>query len=152
MSKIYYEETLKSGEYVLVTDSCIKYKRNYRKEKCKTIPLDTITQVSKRRGWKPRLNQALFNALNMACALSVGGVLFDLIDNKSVIFSDIIFYFLVGFVLAMIFTFLFNPFAKGVYVVGNDDYIWVSTRYSFINKKECNRLMETINTAIEENK
>ena len=151
MSKVYYDETLKSGERVVVSDTCIEYRKNYRKDKKKTIPLKSITKISRRPGIGPILKNGLFYALFVSFGVVVGNILSELNKGNSVEFTETAICFVVAFLLSVFMFGLISFFVKGVYVENDKTYFYLSRKDSSVKKEDCNRLLNAIKTAMEEN-
>ncbi len=166
--KVYYEETLRTGEIVTVTDSYVRCRKPYRRKNKegykmdKIIPLDTVTKVSR----KPDLVFALKNifvySLMFALLLvfcyfvgyltgayvadyyySGGGNLIVFAGGVDVL--ELIEVFFVGLVIAVGLTSLLS-FVGGIYVAGDKACFYVITENDNYKK-----IVEAIDLAKKEN-
>lgn len=151
MKKVYYEETLKSGETIAVTDSYVKYQMNKKNRNVleQVVPVKSITSVSV--GANAEYNVLKATLIMISIVLWILGLLFytdTIVSMQYIRLGIMIMIVLVGSVL---FVFSLVPSKALNVCVGNKYEISISLR-SFKHEKDPKQLLEAITTAIEENK
>ncbi len=161
MSKVYYDETLKSGERVVVTDSYVRYIKYNRKNKKsiidKTMPLSSITKVSEKADKRVVIKIGLLAPLPFILGTIIGFFIYTIIVSDFwgiVNVKRYFFIFLSIYILSFLFNIFFKPDpipVKGVcLMIDNKDYFYIDKRN--FKGKDSKQLLEAITTAIDENK
>lgn len=152
--KVYYEETLSTGEMIKVTDSYVRYRKLTRKDRVmmdQVIPINSISSVNNGVHFNNKI-EYLSNACSIIAGLSALCLwaydrLFD--AHISLVMDSLILLVIViseGFVIAPVFTARYAIYIDST----SGEYIGILRR-KFVNS-DPQQLHDAVLKAIEENR